>query len=115
MHANFNGGQWVGTATSNPNINRSDTRDTVGFYAQGGPGDVAAAAVAATAAFPAWSTTVPHARHAMLARVAAEIAARNVDLAELLAREEGKTLADAKGEVMRAAQIFDFSPPNACG
>jgi len=51
----------------------------------------------------------------MLARVAAEIAARNVDLAELVAREEGKTLADAKGEVMCAAQIFDFSPPNACG
>ena len=34
--------------------------------------------------------------------------ARKAELGELLAREEGKTLPEAVGEVTRAAQIFDF-------
>ena len=42
------------------------------------------------------------------ARVASEIAARREELGRLLAREEGKTLPEAIGEVGRAAQIFDF-------
>jgi alpha-ketoglutaric semialdehyde dehydrogenase len=41
-------------------------------------------------------------------RVAQEILARRDELGRLLAREEGKTLPEAVGEVARAGQIFDF-------
>jgi acyl-CoA reductase-like NAD-dependent aldehyde dehydrogenase len=37
-----------------------------------------------------------------------EIAARKSELADLLAREEGKALSDAGGEVVHAGQIFKF-------
>jgi hypothetical protein len=37
-----------------------------------------------------------------------EITARQDELGRLLAREEGKTLAEGIGETIRAAQIFDF-------
>jgi len=107
-NGNFIGGEWVAATATSANINPSDTRETVGDYAQGTAADVTAAVAAATAAFPAWSMTVPYTRHAILARVAAEITAQTTELAELLSREEGKTLAEAKGEVTRAAQIFDF-------
>ena len=45
---------------------------------------------------------------AVLSKAAAEILARKEELGRLLAREEGKTLAEGIGETVRAAQIFDF-------
>lgn len=95
-------------ATSRPNINPSDTTEVVGEFAQGTASDVADAVAAAREAFPAWSRTSPMERHGILMRAAAEVAARAEELATLLAREEGKTLADARGEVGRAAQILAF-------
>ena len=43
-----------------------------------------------------------------LETVGAEILARRDELGNLLAREEGKTLREAIGEVTRAGQIFKF-------
>lgn len=49
-------------------------------------------------------------RHAVLKKTADEIMARKDELGALLSREEGKTLPEGTGEVIRAAQIFDFFP-----
>ncbi|MEN3148466.1 aldehyde dehydrogenase family protein, partial [Neorhizobium sp. IRAMC:178] len=46
--------------------------------------------------------------HAILRKTSDEILARKEELGALLAREEGKILPEAIGEVTRAAQIFDF-------
>ena len=43
-----------------------------------------------------------------LIRMRSEILARRNELGNLLAREEGKTLPEATGEVMRAGNIFKF-------
>lgn len=48
------------------------------------------------------------ARADALAAIARALLARSDPLADLIARETGKLLADAKGEVARAARIFDF-------
>jgi aldehyde dehydrogenase (NAD+) len=48
------------------------------------------------------------ARGRILAKASQLIEARKGELAELLTREEGKTLAEATGEVQRAADIFRF-------
>ena len=90
------------------NVNPSDTNDIVGEYAQGDADQTAAAIEAAHAAFPAWARTTPQERHDILLRASTEILARRDELGRLLAREEGKTLPEALGEVARAGQIFDF-------
>ncbi len=80
----------------------------IGGEARASASDVADAVAAARSAFPAWARTSPMERHAILMRAAAEVVARTEELATLLAREEGKTLADARGEVGRAGQILAF-------
>jgi len=108
IHKNYIAGEWLEGEGATRNVNPSDCNDVVGFYAQASAAQLDAAVAAARAAFPAWSRTNPQERHDILSRVAIEIAARRDELGRLLAREEGKTLPEAIGEVGRAAQIFDF-------
>ncbi|MDR6817440.1 aldehyde dehydrogenase (NAD+) [Neorhizobium sp. 2083] len=78
------------------------------MYAQGSADDAKQAIAAAKAAFPAWARSGILERHAILRKTSDEILARKEELGALLAREEGKILPEAIGEVTRAAQIFDF-------
>ena len=105
---NYISGQWVAGGSISKNINPSDTNDVVGEYAQASAAEVDVAVLAARAAFPAWSRSSPQERHDILLRASSEILARREELGRLLAREEGKTLPEAIGEVARAGQIFDF-------
>ncbi|HSM40007.1 MAG TPA: aldehyde dehydrogenase family protein [Afifellaceae bacterium] len=107
MHHNFINGEKVG-AEARANINPSDTNEVIGEYASATADDAKAAIAAAKAAFPAWSRSGLLERHTVLRKAADEIVARKDELGTLLAREEGKTLAEGIGETIRAAQIFDF-------
>ncbi len=61
---------------------------------------------AAQRAFPSWSATAPRARAEIL-RKAFEIMTTEADaFAELIVRENGKVLGDAKGEATYAAEFF---------
>src|SRR6516162_9993634 len=84
------------------------TNDIVGEYAQADATQTDSAIMSAREAFPAWARSTPQERHDILLRASAEILARREELGRLLAREEGKTLPEAIGEVARAGQIFDF-------
>ena len=108
LHKNFIAGEWVEGVNASKNVNPSDTNDIVGEYAQADANQTSDAITAARAAFPAWARTTPQERHDILLRVSAEILARRDELGRLLAREEGKALPEAIGEVARAGQIFDF-------
>lgn len=88
--------------------NPADIRETVGVYAAGGRADGQAALDAATAAFPGWSALTPVARGRILSAASQRVDARRRELAELLVREEGKTLAEASGEVGRAVDTLRF-------
>ncbi|WEZ82853.1 aldehyde dehydrogenase family protein [Rhizobium sp. 32-5/1] len=107
LHQNLIAGEWVGT-DGVENINPSNTNEVVGVYARASADDAKNAIAAAKAAFPAWSRSGILERHAILKKTADEILARKEELGKLLAREEGKTLPEAIGETIRAAQIFDF-------
>ncbi|MDM7849873.1 aldehyde dehydrogenase family protein [Pseudochrobactrum kiredjianiae] len=107
LHKNLINGEWVG-GEAIPNISPSDTNDVVGEYARATQADALSAIAAAKAAFPSWSRSGIMERHAILRKTSDEILARKEELGRLLAREEGKTLLEAIGETMRAAQIFDF-------
>ena len=108
MHKNLINGEWLDGAAVSRNINPSDTRDLIGEYAQADAAQAELAISAATAAFPAWSLSTPQQRFDILDAVGAEILARRAELGDLLAREEGKTLPEAIGEVVRAGNIFKF-------
>ncbi|MBX5136240.1 aldehyde dehydrogenase family protein [Rhizobium lentis] len=107
IYQNLIAGEWVGT-NATKNINPSDTNEVVGLYADGSAEDTRNAIAAAKAAFPAWSRSGIWERHVILKKTGDEIMARKDELGALLAREEGKTLPEATGEVIRASQIFEF-------
>jgi len=107
---NLIGGEWVGAAdrsgfeTCNPA--RSD--EVLGRFPSATAADAARAVAAAAEAFPAWRATPAPARGAILFRAAELLDERLDDVATTLTREEGKTLAEAKGEVARARDILRY-------
>ncbi|QDG76076.1 aldehyde dehydrogenase family protein [Labrenzia sp. PHM005] len=107
-YKNFIGGAWAATAESIPNINPSDTTDTIGFAAKGTVSDLDKAIDAAHEAAPGWATSTPQQRFDVLDFIGTEILAREEELGRLLSREEGKTLPEGIGEAARAGQIFKF-------
>ncbi len=90
------------------NINPSAPDDVIGEYAQASPADIKDAVNAARSAFPSWGMSNPQQRADILDAAANEILARKAELGDLLAREEGKSLPEAVGEVGRAGMIFKF-------
>lgn len=104
----FIGGEAVKSETPNESRNPSDTDDVVARFPAGGRVEVDAAVQAARSAFPAWAEVSPEVRSDLLDRIGSLIMTRAPDLGRLLAREEGKTVAEGTGEVMRAARIFKF-------
>jgi aldehyde dehydrogenase (NAD+) len=105
---NFVGGEWVEGARVAEDINPSNTDDVVVRFVQADARQAEAAIKAAKDAFPAWSRSGIQLRHDILKRIGDEILARKDELGRILSREEGKTLAEGVGEVVRAAQIFLF-------
>jgi alpha-ketoglutaric semialdehyde dehydrogenase len=108
MHKNLINGEWVDGARASRNVNPSDTRDVIGEYAQADAPQAREAVAAARAAFSAWQHSTPQQRFDILDAAGTEILARRAELGDLLAREEGKTLPEAIGEVARAGNIFKF-------
>ncbi len=108
MFKNLINGEWLDGPGASRNVNPSDTRDLIGEYAQADAAQTRGAIAAAQAAFPAWSLSTPQQRFDILDAVGSEILARRGELGDLLAREEGKTLPEAVGEVARAGNIFKF-------
>ncbi|WP_286829559.1 MULTISPECIES: aldehyde dehydrogenase family protein [Kordiimonas] len=108
QYDNFIGGEWVAGAKYAPNVNPSNTDDIIGDYAVADRKQALDAIAAAKAAAPIWGSSGIQARFDALDFIATELLARKAEIGELLAREEGKTLAEGIGEVARAGQIFKF-------
>jgi len=102
------GGEWLEGGEEAVVENPSDLDSPVGVALQAAPDVVDAAVEAARAGGEHWRSLTGAARAEALERVAAELLARSDELGRLLASEEGKTLAEARGEVARAGQIFRF-------
>lgn len=109
-YQNFIAGEWVAAKSGQTfkNFNPADNREFVAEYPLSSKEDAAAAIAAAKGALPAWAATTPPARGRILSKTSQLLEAHKAELADLLAREEGKTLAEATGEVQRAADIFRF-------
>ncbi|MCA8276175.1 NAD-dependent succinate-semialdehyde dehydrogenase [Burkholderia sp. AU30280] len=79
------------------------TLDTAAEAPDSGAADAHAATDAAARALPAWRATPARERAAILRTWHAAIVAHTEDLAKLMSREQGKPLAEARGEVAYGA------------
>jgi succinate-semialdehyde dehydrogenase/glutarate-semialdehyde dehydrogenase len=98
-------GQWV---DGNGTLDVTDPSDgsVIAKVATAGDAQIEAALAAAHRAAPAWAKTAPRVRAEML-RKAFELMIQEADyLAELISKENGKAITDAKGEVAYAAEFF---------
>ena len=71
--------------------------------------EMRAAVENAKAAQPAWGATNPQRRARVMMKFNDLIAAHNDELADILAREHGKTLIDAKGDIQRGVEVLEVS------
>jgi succinate-semialdehyde dehydrogenase/glutarate-semialdehyde dehydrogenase len=82
------------------------TGGTVGEVANHSVGDCLAAVSAAHEAFGTWRSTAPRERGEILRRAFELMMAEQDRLSELMVRENGKVLSDARAEVAYAAEFF---------
>jgi len=80
-----------------------------GTVALASTSELTAAVANAKAAQPGWGNTNPQRRARILIKFLDLIAQNNEELAETLAREHGKTIADAKGDIQRGVEVVEFA------
>lgn len=85
------------------------TGEVVRHVPLAGPADVDAAVSSARAAFPAWSATPSLRRARVLMRFRGLLERHAGDLAKIVTQEHGKTLADARGSVLRGMEVVEFA------
>lgn len=103
-------GEWVNSSDGKTFENRNPAKmdDVIGTFPLATAADVTRAIDAANAALPGWANLPGPARGAILDKASQIVDARQQELAEILTREEGKTRAEATGEVLRARDIFKY-------
>jgi acyl-CoA reductase-like NAD-dependent aldehyde dehydrogenase len=84
------------------------TEQVMAEVERAGTEEVDAAVAAAKAAFPAWRAVSPGDRVSLLHRLAAQIESESDDLARLEARNAGKPISDARGEIAMVAECFRY-------
>ncbi|MDB5764687.1 MAG: NAD-dependent succinate-semialdehyde dehydrogenase [Herminiimonas sp.] len=100
-------GAWVGADASFDVTNPADGV-TIGSVPNMGAAETQAAIDAANAAFPAWAARTGKERAAIMRKWFDLMLANADDLAALMTAEQGKPLAEAKGEVMYGASFVEW-------
>ena len=109
-YGHFIGGKHVkGTSGRAGDVFQPMTGEVRAKVAYASKAEVAAAVENAKAAQPAWGATNPQRRARVLMKFL-ELAHRDYDkIADVLAREHGKTVADAKGDLQRGLEVVEFA------
>ena len=106
---NFIDGKWRdSTGGRVKDLNPADVHDVVADAPSSTAAEAAEACEAAARAFPGWRQTPAPVRGQILYKVQRRMEERRQELAEALTREEGKTIAESRGEVQRAINVVEF-------
>ncbi len=106
----FIGGKHVaGTSGRSADIYQPMDGTVIGKVALASAAELRAAVENAAEAQPKWAAVNPQRRARVLMKFLDLIAQNNDELAELLAREHGKTIPDAKGDIQRGVEVVEFS------
>ncbi len=100
-------GAWISAEATFPVINPA-TGETLGQVPDLGRGETARAIAAAQAAWPAWRERLAQERAILLRRWLALMLEHADDLARLITLEQGKPLAEARGEILYAAGFLEW-------
>jgi succinate-semialdehyde dehydrogenase/glutarate-semialdehyde dehydrogenase len=105
----FIGGEWVNAAEggTHPVLNPA-TREVIGTVPIMGASETRRAIQAASGAFPAWAARTAKERAVIMRRWYELLMANQEDLATLMTAEQGKPLAEAKGEIAYAASFIEW-------
>jgi succinate-semialdehyde dehydrogenase/glutarate-semialdehyde dehydrogenase len=122
------GGEWVQADTGRQiDVRNPATGELVARVPDGGAEETKRAIAAADRAFGCWKVTLPKERAAILRRLYDLMVEHADDLATIMTAEQGKPLAEAKGEIIYAAGFIewfgeeakriygDIIPPNIAG
>ena len=109
-YGNLIDGEWTPARSGRTfqDVNPADTNDVVGELQASDAADADDAVEAAARAFPGWAKTPAPVRGKFLLKAAQALEARLDEVADLLAREEGKTIGEARGETTRAVRILEY-------
>jgi malonate-semialdehyde dehydrogenase (acetylating) / methylmalonate-semialdehyde dehydrogenase len=108
---NYVGGRWREVGGDRLDDRNPATGELLARVPLSGREDVDAAVAAACAAAPAWARTSPIVRMRAVFALREALDAHRAELAALVTRDMGKTLADAEGEVGRGIESVEA----ACG
>ena len=105
---NYINGIWTESKTNNY-FDIIDSRDNtaIAHCPDSTMSEVDAAIEGAYAAFPKWRDTIPTRRADLLYKLRDRLLAAKDELAHIIVLEHGKTLSDAKGELLRAIQYVE--------
>ncbi|HEY0379560.1 MAG TPA: aldehyde dehydrogenase family protein [Pyrinomonadaceae bacterium] len=109
-YRNFINGEWVESESSRTveNVNPADTEDRLGTFRQATRDEARRAVEAASDAFRGWRATPAPARGRVVQRAARLMEDHKEELAQLLTREEGKTIGESRGELQRSINVAEF-------
>lgn len=106
----FIGGKHVaGTSGRTADIYQPMDGTIIGKVVLASTAELDAAVRNAAEAQPKWAAVNPQRRARVLMKFIDLIAQNNDALAELLAREHGKTIPDAKGDIQRGVEVLEYS------
>jgi acyl-CoA reductase-like NAD-dependent aldehyde dehydrogenase len=104
------GGQWVdASAREREDVTSPFNGDVVGNVSLARPADAERAIDAAVKGFETWRRTPAHVRFAILTKAAALADERAEDIAQIMSRENGKSILEARGEAGRSGEIIRLS------
>jgi len=109
-YTNYINGQWAPSVSSKtfPIHNPARRSEIVAHVQASNAVDVEHAIDAASAAFENWSRTPAPKRGSYLKKASEFLAKRRDEAATLLVKEEGKIIAEARGEIDRSVGLLDF-------
>ncbi len=110
-YRNYIGGQWTESRSGRayPITSPANKREVLGEFQTSTPEDALEAVAAAQQALEGWANTPAPARAQVLYKALDIMGRRSDELARTITLEEGKPLADARGEVRRAMNIIEYA------
>ena len=109
-YRNYIDGKWVESTSSRTatNINPANIDDVLGTIRQATREEAKAAVDSAAETFTSWRNTPAPARGRIVGRAARLMEEFKEELSQLLTREEGKTIAESRGELQRSINVAEF-------
>ena len=108
----FIGGKWRDTPDHLPVVNPA-TEEEIGRLPHARVSDLEDALAAAQEGFEIWRKTPPRTRSDIILKAAAIMRARQEEIARSITAEHGKPLAQARLEVIRGAEVFEWDAAEA--